>query len=58
MCHPLFCSEELEPNICVVHRQLGTYVLFYTSFVKYITYFNESSFTKFIKISLKWSTLI
>jgi len=32
-------SVELEPNKCIVHRH---------NCVKYITYFNESSFTKFI----------
>ena len=42
-------SEELEPNKCIVHGQIGIYVLLYTHYVKYITYFNESSFTKLIK---------
>ena len=42
-------SEELEPNKCIVHGKTGAYVLFNTNYVKYITYFNESSFTKFIK---------
>jgi len=25
-------SEELEPNKCIVHRQIGTYVLFNTNY--------------------------
>jgi len=41
-------SEELEPNKCIVHGKIGTYVLFDINYVKYITNFNESSFTKFI----------
>ena len=42
-------SEELEPNKCIVRGQIGTCVLFNTNYVKYITHFNESSFTKYIK---------
>ena len=42
-------SEELEPNKCIVHGQIGTYVSFNTTYVKYITHFNESSFIKFIE---------
>ena len=61
ICHPLFVTqtdcwvtvyriyEELEPNKCIVRGQIGTYVLFNTNYVKYITHFNESSFTKYIK---------
>jgi len=41
-------SEELEPYKCIVHGKIGTYVLFDINYVKYITHFNESSFTKFI----------
>ena len=47
-------SEELEPNKCIVHGQIGTYVLFNTNYVKYITHFNESSFIKFIKTTLQY----
>ena len=42
-------SEELEPNRCNVYGQICKYVLFNTIYVKYITHFNEKSFTKFIK---------
>jgi len=38
-----------EPNKCTFHGHIGTHVLFNTNYVKYITHFNESSFTKFIK---------
>jgi len=67
ICHPLFVTqtdcwvtvyriyEELEPNKCIVHGQIGIYVLLYTHYVKYITYFNESSFTVFItRFSLQY----
>ena len=42
-------SEELEPNKRFVSGQIGTYVLFISNYVKYNTYFNESSFGKFIR---------
>ena len=32
-------------------EQLGTYILFITNYVKYNTYFNESSFTKLHTLS-------
>ena len=28
-------SEDIEPNKCIVHGQIGTYVLFNTNYVKY-----------------------
>jgi len=43
-------SEKLEPNKCILHGQIGTYEVFNTDYVKRITHFNESSFTKFIKL--------
>ena len=61
MCHPSFqshtfiarsgnhISEELEPNKRFVSGQIGTYVLFISNYVKYNTYFNDSSFAKFIR---------
>ena len=40
-------SDELEPNEGVGYGQIGTYVrvhvLFITNYVKYITYFKEST---------------
>ena len=52
-------SEELEPNKCIVHGQIGTYVLLYTNYVKKHHIFQWEQFyqiyqTRFFTILVMW----